>query len=191
MSKAGSDESGVYYNRSDYASLPIRFLIAGVDLIVLVIIANFISWLWMWAEPPDIVTISENGWLSAAILSPKFFWVVTGIAYFYLVIAKQSRFRTVGYRIFKVKIVDLHGSSPKLATMTWRFILLVFGPFNLLMDLVWLGGDENRQTLRDKFAGTYVVSVRAHPAGIGPIIFENYYLLGLAMIFRKVKRSDP
>lgn len=186
MSKVDGSENGIYYNRSDYASLPIRFLVVGVDLVVLVTIAYFISWLW--AETPDFDTIAENGWLSAAVVSPAFFWVVTGIAYFYLTIAKTSSLKTLGYRIFNVEIVDLHGNRPTLYKMSWRFVLLVFGPFNLLIDFFWLGGDEDRQTLRDKFASTYVVKTRANPAGGGPIIFENYYLFGLSLIFQKVKR---
>ena len=153
-------DNGVYYNRNDYAPLLRRLLVACVDLIGLCLFAYLLSNVWsLWAEAPDIKTISEFGWLSAAIISPGFFWVVTVTAYFYLVVAKRSRLRTIGYRLFGLKVVDLNGKTPSLLKMSFRFILLVFGPFHLLIDLFWLGGDDNKQTLRDKFAGTYVIKL--------------------------------
>lgn len=75
--------------------------------------------------------------------------------------------------------------------MTWRFVLLIFGPFYLLVDLFWLSGDENKQTLRDKFAKTYVVRANAKPIGSGLIKFVNYYFWGMAFIFAEVKKEGP
>ncbi len=72
--------------------------------------------------------------------------------------------------------------------MTWRFILLAFGPIDLLLDLIWLCGDENRPTIRDKIAATYVIRSNAVPIGAGTIVRRNYFLLGWSFIFQEVKR---
>ncbi len=72
--------------------------------------------------------------------------------------------------------------------MTLRLVLWVLGPFNPLIDLIWLGGDEYRQTLRDKFAGTIVVKRGVEPAGRGPIHVRYYSLLGFMLAFAEVQK---
>jgi hypothetical protein len=106
-----------------------------------------------------------------------------------MAVVKPTKLRTIGYRIADLKVVDLRGVRPSIFQMTWRFLLLVFGPIDLLVDLIWLGGDENRQTIRDKLAATYVIRRDAVPIGAGPIVRRNYFLLGCSFLFREVKRN--
>jgi hypothetical protein len=65
------------------------------------------------------------------------------------------------------------------------FVLL--GPLNWLIDLGWLSGDRHRQSLRDKFAQTYVIRQQTHPAGRGPIVFSHYDIFGFSFLFQEVE----
>jgi hypothetical protein len=65
------------------------------------------------------------------------------------------------------------------------------GPLNFLIDLMWLTGDANRQAIRDKFAGTYVVRQDAMPAGTGPILVRTYMFWGMTFLFREVRGERP
>jgi hypothetical protein len=60
-------------------------------------------------------------------------------------------------------------------------------PFNILIDLLWIGNDARRQALRDKFAGTYVIRRGAEPIARGPIRYEYYTILGNNFIFAEVR----
>jgi uncharacterized RDD family membrane protein YckC len=183
----GNDEI-IYYDKCDYASIFYRVLVAIIDLSIIGIVGYMLSTIWTyWADPPDFDLISEFGWLSAAFFSPEYFWTVTSISYVYLSIIKKSHLKTIGYRILHLKIIDAQGNAPSLLKMSWRFLLLIFGPFHLFIDLLWLGGDNYRQTLRDKLAGTYVIKANAKPAGKGTLVFERYNLLGLSLIFQEIK----
>ena len=88
-----------------------------------------------------------------------------------------------------VEIVDLKGGRPSWLTMTNRFISLVLGPVHLIMDLLWLIGEQEKQTLRDKIAGTYVIRKNAQPIGTGTLTVVIYHILGFALSFRELRRD--
>ena len=95
---------------------------------------------------------------------------------------------TVGYWITGVQIVDLEGEEPSMWLMTLRYFLLVLGPINLIIDIFWLTSDENRQTLRDKIAETYVIKRNAMPLGHGQQKIAPYFIAGYSFTFKEVKR---
>lgn len=183
----------------DYGTLLRRFTVIVVDSTILSIFAVLIAWLWsFFAEIPNIDIAFEHGWLAFSIehgwlvfliFGPKYFLFCTAAFWLYLAVIKRTDIRTFGYRAAGLRVVDLKGKRPSLLKMTWRFVLLVFGPFHLLVDFFWLGGDENRQTLRDKLARTYVVKAKAQPAGSGTIQFVKYYFWGYAFLFPEVKKQ--
>jgi uncharacterized RDD family membrane protein YckC len=182
---------GVYYLLSSYGSLPKRIVAASIDLVFLILIAFFISWLWaLYSTEPNIDIAAEYGWLALAFFSPSYFWTCVFISFIYLAIIKPSFLRTIGYKIAGLKIVNMKGNRPSFFQMTWRFLLLIFGPINLIIDIFWLGGDDDRQALRDKMAGIYVVGKNALPAGSGPFKYSNYHFLGLSFVFKEVKRPE-
>ncbi len=191
MNQKSDYDSGVYYTKGDYASLFKRIISAGTDLLVLIILAVLISFPWsMTFSPPDYDILSEYGWIALAFYGPGYFWFCTLIAYLYLAVLKRSSLRTFGYRAAKLKIVNMKGECPSLLQMTWRFLLLIFGPFHIFVDLFWLGGDDDRQALRDKMAKRYVVGVDASPAGSGQYLYANYNFFGFTFLFREVKRIE-
>jgi hypothetical protein len=72
--------------------------------------------------------------------------------------------------------------------MTFRLFLWLFGPFNGFYDLLWMAGDECRQSLRDKVSGTYVIKKNAVALGMGPIRLVNLFCFGLNLACLEVKR---
>ena len=176
-SKADGLGQGVYYAPGDYAGLLRRFIIIGMDFIVICFFSAII-----------IVLIFDLPKNIDYIFSSKTY-VFLLFSYLYLAIIKRSDWGTVGYRLTGVRIVNLEGKRPSLWQMTFRFLLLVFGPFHILIDLFWLGGDDYRQTLRDKIVGTYVIKHDALPLGKGEQLLVPYYFFTWALWFREVKRS--
>jgi len=177
MSGDEATSTGVYYHRKDCLGVTRRLLIDFVDvpvayaLSVLVVMAA-------WAVLPDTE-------FTRAITLPLF-----GISWCaYLVLLKRSKVRTVGYIAFGAQIVDLKGGRPSILRLLGRLFFVFFGPLYFLVDLLWLTGDANRQALRDKFAGTYVVRLEATPAGSGPIRVRTYMFWGMTFLFREVGRA--
>jgi uncharacterized RDD family membrane protein YckC len=113
------------------------------------------------------------------------------MAWTYLVPLKRSRYRTVAYQLLDLKIVTTRGERPSLFTMTFRMLMWLFGPFNFLLDLIWLGADTEGQSLRDCYAGTYVLRNGAEPIGFAPMHLTRYNGAGLTLAYPRVCRPAP
>jgi hypothetical protein len=103
-------------------------------------------------------------------------------------VLEASVFGTLGFIVTGVKILNLKGERPSVLRMSMRLTLWILGPFNPLIDLIWLGGDDFGQTLRDKFSGTVVVRRGAEPIGTGPIHVRYLSLLGFMMAVAEVQK---
>src|SRR5207249_2120250 len=115
-------------------------------------------------------------------------WI--GFCYAYLVFLEASPIGTLGFLLTGVKIVTLKGERPSFLRMTFRLLLWFLGPFNVLVDLWWLTGDDCKQTLRDKCAGTIVIRKTAVPAGHGEITLKRYQLLAHSFVFYEVRKPE-
>jgi len=166
--------TGVYFSPGDYIGITRRMIILAVDVFVLVLGYIVFGTLYIGITGHDP--------------SGTFHWSYLGLAWSYLTILKASRLRTVGYRLTGARILNLRGEQPSFLRMTFRLLLWLFGPFNLVFDLFWAGNDEDRQTLRDRFAGTCVVKRSAHPVGTGEIHFAYYNALGFNLMYPRVVR---
>ena len=176
--KSGKPKEGVYYAAKDYAGLIKRYFIIAVDLIVIYIFSLAVIVIFFdLPEKSELLIVSK-------------LHVVFFISYIYLVIVKRSDWGTLGYILTGVKIVSIEGERPPIWNMTLRFLLLILGPINLILDVFWLGGDEYKQTLRDKIVGTYVIAQDAVPLGRGEQLYVLYFLLGWSILFREVKTSS-
>ncbi len=120
--------------------------------------------------------------------SGTFYLVWFAASWMYLVPLKRSRFRTIAYRLLNLKIVSTSGERPSLFTMTFRMLMWLLGPFNLFLDLLWLGADTEGQSLRDCFASTYVVQCNAEPIGVAPIHLARYNAVGFNLSYPRVCR---
>ena len=161
---------GVFYAPPDYAGFIQRLVVIGVDLLLLLVI------LWVM-------------WLPFQTHPNAYFWTTFAtISWIYLTLIKSSKLGTVGYRLTGLKIVNLRGERPSVIRMTFRLLLWLFGPFNVLFDLVWQWADTERQTLRDCLSGTYVVRANAEPVGSGSLYLARYSALGLALSYPRVRK---
>ncbi len=170
---------GVYFAMEDYAGFVRRFIALTVDSTILLAI-GIVLWLGLISVfwNPD----SEDD-------PTGIFWLIWfGIAWLYLVPLKRSDLGTVAFRLLDIKILTTKGQRPSLITMTFRMMLWLFGPFNFLLDLLWLGADSEQQTLRDCYAGTYVVRRSAEPIGVAPIHLAHYCGAGMTLVYPRVVR---
>jgi uncharacterized RDD family membrane protein YckC len=167
-------EFGVYFRQEDYASFWLRVLVDVIDLLV------FGATCLALILPVVIILPRSKSTLDLILL------ILPSVAVSYFVVLKRSRFRTLGYRAGRIRIVGLDSRVPSYLSLILR---LMFGicPINWLVDLIWLSNDNNRQALRDKFAGTYVVKVGAQPAGQGRITFRRYSIFYYNWLFREVE----
>ncbi len=170
---------GVYYPLEDYAGMGQRVAVMLIDSIVLVMI-GVVQWILILS----IVSNINPGFDPSDI----FFLVWLSTAWVYLTVLKRSRTRTVAYRILGLRIVTTKGERPSLLTMTLRELLWIIGPFNLLLDLFWIGADTEQQSIRDCYLGTYVVRNTAEPIGEAPIHLTRYCGGGLALMYPRVVR---
>jgi uncharacterized RDD family membrane protein YckC len=175
----GNLDEGVYYRRQDYAGFWRRLLVSTVDAVVA--LAGLLGLLLIWNA---IMPVSG---VSLAFL----IWLLVG--YLYFVVCKRSRWRTLGYRCGRVRIVAIRGDSPSSWSMTFRLILALMGTYSNvlgLVDLLWITSDDHRQALRDKLARTYVVRASAQPTGRGPIVYNVYHVLGWTLLLQEVRRIE-
>lgn len=179
MSSDDSLGDGIYFALDSYAGLFRRMSVVVTDSIIL-LIAAVVIWvplvIFLW-DPQTGSTPDE-----------LFFALWITLVWFYLTAIKRSRFRTIGYRLCGLQIVTTRGKRPTLTAMTFRLVMWVFGPFNFILDLLWLGADTEHQTLRDCYAGTYVVLATAQPVGTGPVHLTRYFGAGLAPAYPRVIR---
>jgi uncharacterized RDD family membrane protein YckC len=171
-----SSENGVYYQTSDYVGTWKRVFIDMVDVFV----ASVLS---LTVTLAALLVIPNDDHLAIAVLVV---WLAVWFSYF--VLLKRSSIRTAGYILARARIVNLQGTTPSIASLFLRLLFALLGPVNLLFDLFWIPSDPCRQSLRDKFAHTYVITRFASPAGAGRIGYVPYTILGATYIFQEVKR---
>lgn len=173
------EESAVFYRQEDYLGVMRRLLIDLVDTLVAGAAALLLIVVALLIYPTD-----EH--VAAVVLA------MAGITWLcYFVLLKGSRFRTLGYMIARAQIVNLNGERPSYASLTGRLMFVVAGPFNFILDLLWIGSDSCRQALRDKFAHTFVVRRGAVPAGKGRVVYRTYTVFGATLLFAEVVPDDP
>ncbi len=172
---------GVYFELSSYAGFIRRLAAILIDFTVLLALYVFLSMISSFSLASDNMEYDiEPG--------RGFLFLFLMITWGYLVILKPSSWRTVGYRLTGLKIISTRGNKPSLFAMTFRLMLWLLGPFNLLIDLMWLNTDSERQSLRDCYSGTYVVRENAEPIGTAPIHLVYYNALGYSFMYPCVTR---
>jgi len=176
----------VCFDRRDYAGPVRRAIIICIDAVtVIVLSAAVLSGIWsVWPAR-----------YRAGDLTLEAVWTMPIVAYFYLAVLKRSRIRTLGYVLTGVRIVNIEGKRPSLLRMTIRMapvfpLQFVALPWSLLFDLGWMVDEPQRQTLRDKWAGTFVVRRKAVPVGTAPVRYKRIGLGGIFLIFPEVGRTE-
>ncbi|MBI5550808.1 MAG: RDD family protein [Desulfobacterales bacterium] len=168
---------GVIFDKNDYAGFIKRVVITIVDLAVIFIV------------------LASMFYISDHLIDDYDLFYYFNLLFFvsflvwYLALLKRSRYRTPGYILAGVKIVDLKGRKPSVFKMVFRAFLLLIGPFEVLIDIMWLTQEVTKQTLRDKYVGTYVVRKDAVPAGKGRLQVVTLGVMGWSLMYREVKEA--
>jgi len=169
-----------YFNSEDYAGPIRRVVILAIDLVALFVIVCVIILALVLLDPPH----------PANQLGGEMLLLMMSAGYVYLTLVQRSRIGTLGYLLMGVRIVDIEGRRPSLLQMTVRLIPMLPVPWSLLFDLGWMLDDPNRQTLRDKWAGTFVVRRKARPLGQATVVYKRVCFAGLHLVFPEVGRRD-
>jgi len=179
--KDGRVRQAVRFAERDYAGLFRRVIIAGVDLG-----AVFLIWFGVLAAAWGawFVAHPESEHPPAGTL-----WLVPLTAYLYLTVVKRSRLGSLGLLVTGTRIMDIEGQRPSLLRMTARLFWLLPLPLGLLLDLGWLLEEPAKQTLRDKWAGTFVVRRRAKPIGRVSLTYHRICLVGIQLIVPELDRT--
>ena len=164
--------AGLYYAEDEYIGLGKRLLILAVDFSVLALAMWITDVLWHSLPPHDITYIRLS-------------WGLPVFAYAYLTVIKASRIRTLGYRLFGAQVLTFRGERPSVFRMTLRLFLWVL--FNV-HDVIWVGIDLDRQSLRDRFTRTCVVKVNAISIGEAPIHLAYYQAFCYSLMLPTVCR---
>jgi uncharacterized RDD family membrane protein YckC len=171
----------VCFDRRDYAGLVRRVVIVCIDFVATVVL-SFGALIGIWYVWPILYPGSAR--------PPEVMWAVPTVAYLYLTMLQRSRIRTLGYIVTGVRIVGIEGKRPSLLQMTVRLIPLMPVPWSLLFDLGWMVDDPRKQTLRDKWAGTFVVRRKAQPIGTAPVRYKRIGFSGVFLIFPEIGRVE-
>lgn len=173
-----SPPTSALFADGDYVGIFRRFVIVVVDGCVIALMWLVLVGLWYGLIDPTGEPFDQ------------FMWSWICFIYLYLAILKPTRVRTLGLWVTGARVVDHRGKAPSFVRMTFRLLLWLLGPFNPAIDFFWLSGDCHRQTLRDKFAGTYVVGRHAVPIGRGKRKAAYYNLMGATLIFWEIQPAE-
>lgn len=80
-----------------------------------------------------------------------------GIAYYAYFWSASGEGRTLGMRLFKLKVVRTDGAPLTVGGALVRYVGLVVSFVCLFIGVVWVAFDADKQGWHDKIAGTYVV----------------------------------
>lgn len=167
----------VCFDRRDCAGPVRRAIIVCIDFLVAIVLSFAVLFVLFFLQRRE------------DDLPPEGLWLVPVLLYAYFTLVKRSRIRTLGYILTDVRVVDIRGGRPSLLQMTIRLLPLFPLPWSLLLDLGWMADEPQKQTLRDKWAGTYVVRRKARPNGTAPIRYKRIGLAGMLLIVPEIGRS--
>jgi uncharacterized RDD family membrane protein YckC len=172
MMSATSPAEAVVFAKADHASFWARFLAGTIDLVV-----TLTAWL--------LLVLGTSRLLGSASLVTI---AATGIVVWslYSVVLKYNGSSTLGYLLLGLKVLNYAGARPKLWAIVVRSLLGLFSPVNLVIDGMWLSGDPQRQALRDKVVGTYVIKGAARPTGRGVISYVAIFGMGISVFGAEV-----
>lgn len=87
------------------------------------------------------------------------FGLTFATAMIYLLVFHITLGRTLGMRLFKMKVIDVYGEPPSPARCIARCAGYLAGCATLFLGFLWIGFDSEKRGLQDWIAGTYVIKV--------------------------------
>ncbi|MEZ4365442.1 MAG: RsmE family RNA methyltransferase [Kofleriaceae bacterium] len=100
-------------------------------------------------------------WLDLILASDPALVMATGltiaVAAVYALVFQVLQARTLGMRVLKMRVIDVHGDPPSPARCLARTLGYVGGVATLFLGFLWIGFDREKRGLQDWIAGTYVI----------------------------------
>lgn len=168
-----------FYDPRDYVGIGKRLIVLLVDSVVLILLGQAIGLLFHVLGLMGIVLHVPIGLFLICYLIA--IWS-------YLGPVKRSNFGTIGYRLLGIRLISAKGGAPSLLSMTMRMLMWMFGPFNLILDLLWVGVGSEGQSLRDCYLGTYLIKRNAKALGRAPLRTNLYTAMGCIISYPGVCR---
>ncbi len=124
----------------------IRVLAYIIDAIILGIIGSIIT---------SILNLSLNGRSSVNL--------ILGLIYFTYFWSNSSVWpgQTVGQKLLNLRVIKTDGSDLDIGRSVIRYVGLIISFIVILIGVIWVAFDPNKQGWHDKIAGTYVVKTSA------------------------------
>jgi uncharacterized RDD family membrane protein YckC len=143
-----------------------RFAAAIVDLAIVIpvslIITLIVSKIGGVHLPPSNMRILDvDLWIDLALATDPAllmgFVLFTAIGMTYLLVFHIILGRTLGMRLFKMRVIDVFGDRPSPARCVARCAGYLAGVATLFLGFLWMGFDSEKRGLQDWIAGTYVI----------------------------------
>lgn len=170
------EDVGLLYRKQDYLGFFARLFIDLIDVCVLAagcVLSLYIAVCYGYEENDLVLDRIMFAWLL--------------VAFIYIGPFKATPLPTLGYLIFRAKLVNSRGNRAGFWQASGRAVMMVIGPLNFLLDLFWLFGDSPRQALRDKLSSTYLIRKNAEVVARGKIVRNILHVMGYRMQVEEIK----
>jgi uncharacterized RDD family membrane protein YckC len=120
-------------------------------------------WVRVLAYLIDVVALIAIDYVLALVLSGGDLAAVSnlgtlvGIVYLVGFWSSYGGGQTLGMRVLGLRVVRTDGSQLTIVQALIRYVGLIIASIPLLIGLIWVAFDANKQGWHDKIAGTYVV----------------------------------
>ena len=133
-------------------------IVIPVSLIITLIVSKIGG---VHLPPSNIRLLDVDLWIDLVLATDPAllmaFVLVTGIGLTYLLVFHIILGRTLGMRLFKMRVIDVFGDRPSPARCIARCAGYLAGVATLFLGFLWMGFDSEKRGLHDWIAGTYVI----------------------------------
>jgi len=143
-----------------------RFAAAIVDLAIVIPVSLIITLIvskigGVHLPPSNLRLLDIDLWIDLVLATDPAllmaFVLFTGIGMTYLLVFHIILGRTLGMRLFKIRVIDVYGDRPSPARCIARCAGYLAGVATLFLGFLWMGFDSEKRGLHDWIAGTYVI----------------------------------
>jgi uncharacterized RDD family membrane protein YckC len=89
---------------------------------------------------------------------------------------RRTRGGTLGYRLMGIRLVDRKGQTPPMRPLIKRFLIAIPSTMFIGLSYFSLFTSPKRQTMHDKWSGTWAIRKRAEPAGPAITAYNTSFL---------------
>ena len=140
------------------AGFAIRALAYIVDQVIIFLIT--ILAITLWAGQFPYVEGDSVGTSIALffVMSLSWWWIWYPVDFIYFVIQEGGFGRTLGKRVFGLRVHKTSGATPIGLSAIGRWFVREIGIYFLLIGVIWIAADKDKQGWHDKAASTFVLT---------------------------------